>query len=61
MVAAANEVRANEMADEAGIPRITFRRWRRARFSSIRLWRVRNPLSTAPSQSRNRSNMATKL
>src|SRR5450759_4746619 len=35
--------------------------WRRARFSSIRLRRVRNPRSTAPSQSRNRSNMATKL
>src|ERR1700690_643149 len=35
--------------------------WRRARFSSIRLRRVRNRRSTAPSQSRNRSNMATKL
>src|ERR1035438_1264503 len=35
--------------------------WRRARFSSIRLRRVRNPRSTAPSQSRNRSNMATKV
>jgi hypothetical protein len=29
--------------------------------SSIRLRRVRNPRSTTPSQSRNRSNMATKL
>src|SRR5664279_3630450 len=35
--------------------------WRRARFSSIRLRRVRNPRSTAPSQSRDRSNMATKV
>src|SRR5664280_2174133 len=35
--------------------------WRRARFSSIRQRRVRNPRSTAPSQSRNRSNMATKI
>ena len=35
--------------------------WRRARFSSIRLRRVRNPRSTAPSQSRNRSNMATNV
>jgi hypothetical protein len=35
--------------------------WRRARFLSIRLRRVRNRRSTAPSQSRNRSNMATKL
>src|ERR1035438_7508806 len=34
---------------------------RRTRFSSIRLRRVRNPRSTAPSQSRNRSNMATKV
>src|ERR1039457_3213192 len=35
--------------------------WRRARFSSIRQRRVRNRRSTAPSQSRNRPNMATKV
>lgn len=54
MIAAANEVTANEMADEAGIPRITFRRaLRKAAFP----WHVRSTRWTVLRDSKQHADM----
>jgi hypothetical protein len=54
MVAAANEVTANEVADEAGIPRITFRRaLRKAAFP----WHVRSTRWTVLRDSKQHTDM----
>jgi hypothetical protein len=54
MVAPANEVTANEMADEAGIPRITLRRaLRKAAFP----WHVRSTRWTVLRDSKQHADM----